>query len=70
MLSLPRFEIYQASAGNVALVVCLVKEDIFAIIAAGCGKVLEDAIVVDSVLNAELLPKLRTNLQTGCMQTN
>jgi hypothetical protein len=40
----------------------LVKEDVLAIIAADGGKILQDAIVVDAVLQAQLLPKLSSNL--------
>lgn len=52
-----RLEIDQDGPGNVACVVALVVEDIFAIAAFG-RKVFQVPILADSVLLAELLPEL------------
>ena len=60
-----RFKIDEACAGDVAFIVCLVKEDVFAIIAAGGGEILQDAIVVDAVFQAQFLPKLGSDLYCG-----
>lgn len=54
-------EVYEASSRNVAFVVGLVEEDIFAV-STGGGKVFEDAVVVDAVFGAELFPKLGSDL--------
>lgn len=51
------FEVHQNGTRNVARVVGLVEEDIFAV-AAFCSKVFEVAIAIDAVFLAELLPEL------------
>jgi hypothetical protein len=51
------FEVDQDGSWDVACVVALVVEDIFAV-AAFCGKVLEVPVLTDAVLLAKLLPEL------------
>ena len=63
MINLPRLEIDEAGSWDVAFIISLVKEDVFAIIAAGSGEILQNAIVVDSVFQAQLFPKLSSNLK-------
>jgi hypothetical protein len=59
----PRLQVDQAGAGDVALVVRLVEEDVLAVAAgAAGGPLLHDAIIVDAVLAAELPPELGTHL--------
>jgi hypothetical protein len=53
----PRLQVEEDGAGDVARVVGLVEEDIFAVAAFG-RIVLEIAILVDAVLLTELLPEL------------
>eukprot|EP00966_Prymnesium_polylepis_P276043 6377621-Prymnesium_polylepis.2 len=56
-----RLEVDQQRAWDVLLVVGLVEEDILAV-AALRGKILEDAVLVDPVLEAQLLPELHADL--------
>jgi hypothetical protein len=51
------FEVDQDGPWNVACVIALVVEHIFAV-AAFCGKVLEVPVLTDAVLLAKLLPEL------------
>lgn len=56
------FEINQDRARDIARIIGLVEEDVLAITAL-CGKVLEVAILTDTMLLAELLPELTSNYQ-------
>ena len=59
----PRLEVEQERPRDVVLVVGLVEEDILAIARLVVrGVLLEDAVLADPVLRAELLPKLRADL--------
>ena len=44
------------------LVVRLVKEDVFPVASILCGEFLDNSVIADSVLRAELLPKLDSDL--------
>lgn len=59
-----RLEIQEDGAGNVACVVGLVEEDIFAVAAFG-REGLEVAVAVDAMFEAQLLPELRTDFGSG-----
>ena len=59
-LSHPRLQIKQQSPRDVVVVVGLVEEDVLAV-APIRGKVLQDPILADAVLGAQLLPKLRAD---------
>jgi hypothetical protein len=52
-----RFEIHQDGAWDVARIVGLVEEDIFAVAAFG-SKVLEITVAIDAVFLTQLLPEL------------
>jgi hypothetical protein len=54
------FEVQQDCTRDVACIVRLVEENVFAVAAFGC-KVFEVAILRDAVLEAELLPELAAN---------
>jgi hypothetical protein len=56
----PRLQVEQDGARNVASVVGLVEEDVFAVAAFG-RKILEIAVLVDAVLLTQLLPELLAN---------
>ena len=57
-------QVDEAGAGDVALVICLVEENVFAVAALLRGGILvHDAVVVDAVLAAQLLPELGADLQ-------
>ena len=58
-----RLEIEEQSAGHVVVVVRLVEEDILAVARVAVrGVLLQNAVVGDAVLRAQLLPKLRADL--------
>ena len=57
----PRLQVHQQRTRDVLLVVGLVEEDVLAV-AALDRKVLEDAVLADAVLGAQLLPELHPNL--------
>jgi hypothetical protein len=62
--SAPGLQVDEAGAGYVALVICLVEEDVFPVAALLRGGILvQDAVVVDAVLAAQLLPELGADLQ-------
>jgi hypothetical protein len=62
--SAPRLQVDEAGAGDVALIICLVEEDVLAVAALlRVGVLVHDAVVVDAVLAAQLLPELGADLQ-------
>ena len=62
--SAPGLQVDEAGAGDVALVICLVEENVFAVAALLRGGIpVHDAVVVDAVLAAQLLPELGADLQ-------
>ena len=60
----PRLQVEQAGAGDVALVIGLVEEDVLAVARLrGGGILLQDAVAVDAVLAAQLAPELGADLR-------
>ena len=58
-----RLQIDQQSTRNVMLIVSLIEEDIFTVVALR-GVLFKDAFTTDAVLSAKLLPKLVSNYNT------
>lgn len=59
----PRLKVYQAGARDVPLIVSLVKEHILAVACCAAGRpLLDDAVVVDAMLAAQLAPELSAHL--------
>ncbi len=58
----PRLQVYKACPGDVALIVGLVEEHVLAVATAVRRKVLQDAVIIDAVLQTELLPELGSHL--------
>ena len=62
-----RLQVNEQGARNVVLVVRLVEEDIFSVVALR-GVLLQDALSADAVLLAQLLPKLVANYRQATNQ--
>ena len=63
-LSHPRLQVKQQSPRDVVVVVGLVEEDVLAV-APIRSKVLEDTVLANAVLGAQLLPELRADCTRG-----